>query len=129
MRQHFEVRVAGPARRDIASIVKWSFHEFGARAALRYEALISQALRDIAADPDLPGSRKEPKIMIEGARTYHLSFSRRRVGGPGVKEPRHFLLYRRIDERVIEVARILHDARDLDRHLPEGYRRVPPGGR
>ena len=40
---------------------------------------------------------------------------------PRVKEPRHFLLYRRRG-KVIEVMRILHDARDLERHLPEEYR-------
>jgi toxin ParE1/3/4 len=60
--------------------------------------------------------------MIEGARTYHLSFSRSRAAGPAVKEPRHFLLYRLRDDGVIEVARILHDGRDLQRHLPEDYR-------
>jgi toxin ParE1/3/4 len=45
------------------------------------------------------------------------------VKGEGVKAPRHFLLYRRRDEGVIEVARVIHDARDLTRHLPEEYRR------
>ena len=43
--------------------------------------------------------------------------------GQGVKAPRHFLLYRRREERVIEVARVCHDARDLVRHVPEEYRR------
>jgi toxin ParE1/3/4 len=60
--------------------------------------------------------------MIEGARTYHLEFSRNRVTGLGVKEPRHFLLYRCRGD-VIEIARILHDSRDLARHCPEDYRR------
>jgi toxin ParE1/3/4 len=44
-----------------------------------------------------------------------------------VTEPRHFLLYRRREDGVIEVARILHDGRDLARHLPEGYRRMDIG--
>ena len=46
--------------------------------------------------------------MVEGARFNHLSFSRSKVGRPGVKEPRHFVLYRRRGD-VLEVARILHD--------------------
>ena len=33
--------------------------------------------------------------MVRGARTYHLEFSRNRMSGSKVKEPRHFLLYRR----------------------------------
>jgi toxin ParE1/3/4 len=90
---------------------------------LRYAALMAQALRDIGGDPERPGSKERPEIMIEGARTYHLAFSRNRVSGPGVKEPRHFLIYRRRGD-VIEVARILHDSRDLARHVPEGYQRM-----
>jgi toxin ParE1/3/4 len=103
--------------------LKWSEEKFGSRAAQRYRALLKQALGDIAADPERPGSMERPEL-ITGARTYHLRFSRdrARVSGP-VRNPRHFLLYRRNDEGVIEVARVLHDARDLDRHLPEDYRR------
>ena len=40
--------------------------------------------------------------MIQGARTYHVEFSRSRVSGSRVKEPRHFLLYRRREDGVIE---------------------------
>jgi hypothetical protein len=66
----------------------------------RYKALIKQSLLDIANDPERHGSKERPEIMIEGARTYHLEFSRSRVSGPSVKTPRHFLLYRHLDERV-----------------------------
>jgi toxin ParE1/3/4 len=103
----------------------WTVQEFGERAALRYDTLIKQALKDIGADPERPGSKERPEIMIRGARTYHLKFSRNRVSGSKVKEPRHFLLYRRhVDNGVIEVARILHDGRDLQGHLPEDYRPI-----
>jgi len=65
----------------------------------RAKALIKQALRDIAADLERPGSTERPEILIEGARTYHLWYSRGRVKGQGVKAPRHFLLYRRREEQ------------------------------
>jgi toxin ParE1/3/4 len=104
--------------------MEWTVQEFGERAALRYDTLIKQALKDIGADPERPGSKERPEIMVRGARTYHLECSRNRVSGSKVKEPRHFLLYRRRDDGVIEVARILHDGRDHQRHLPEGYRLV-----
>ena len=100
----------------------WSKEKFGEAASTRYLALIKQAMRDIASDPVRPGSKERSEIMIEGARTYHLSLSRSRLIGPTVKEPRHFLLYRRRGE-FIEVARILHDALDFERHLPGDYRR------
>jgi hypothetical protein len=79
-----------------------------------------------APDPERPGSMERPDLMIPGARIYHLVFSRNRVKGRTVKEPRHVLLYRRREDDAIEVARVVHDARDLARHLPKEYRR---GGR
>lgn len=116
------MRLTGPAKRDLSGLMEWTVQEFGERAALRYDALIKQALKDIGADPERPGSKERPEIMVRGARTYHLEFSRNRVSGSKVKKPRHFLLYRCRDDGVVEVARILHDGRDLQRHLPEGYR-------
>ena len=121
-----EVRLTGPSQRDLSDVMEWTVKEFGGRAAIRYDALIKQALKDIGAHPERPGSKERPEIMIKGARTYHLESSRSRVSGPGVKAPRHFLLYRRRTDGVIEVARILHDGRDLARHLPENYRPADP---
>jgi len=115
--------IAGPALRDIAAIVSWSVKHFGERAALRYEDLILQAMRDIAADPERPGATERSDLMIEGARTYHLSFSRMRASEPRVRTPRHLLIYRSDPTGVIVVARVLHDSRDLARHLPAEYRR------
>ena len=126
-RTAYEIRLARTARRDSAAILKWSRNEFGEAAALRYAALMAQSLRDIGEDPERSGSKERPEIMIKGARTYHLEFSRSRVLGPGVQTPRHFILYRLREGRVIEVGRILHDARDLARHLPKEYRRMDAG--
>lgn len=117
-----QVHVTSAARRDIATIVRRSFEEFGEAASQRYEALLLQALLDIGADPKRPGSKERPEFLVEGARTYHLEFSRRRVSGSRVKDPRHFVLYRCREDGVIEVARIIHDSRDLDRHVPKSYR-------
>jgi toxin ParE1/3/4 len=117
-------RLAPAAGQDLREVLRWSEQNFGESAAKRYRALIKQAMRDIGADPERPGSKERPEIMVRGARTYHLEFSRNRVSGTKVKEPRHFLLYRRRDDCVIEVARILHDGRDLQRHLPGDYRPV-----
>jgi toxin ParE1/3/4 len=115
--------LAPAARQDVREVLKWSERNFGKAAAARYKALIKQAVRDIGADPERAGSKERPELMTRGARTYHLEFSRSRVSGSRMKAPRHFLLYRRRDDGVIEVARILHDSRDLRRHLPEEYRR------
>ena len=118
--------LAPVARQDVREILRWSEWKFGEAAAARYRALIKQAVRDVGDDPERPGSKQRPEIMVEGARVYHLQFSRSRVSGPRVKEPRHFLLYRRRYDGIVEVARILDDVRDLQRHLPEDYRRSDP---
>jgi toxin ParE1/3/4 len=117
------IKLSGPARRDVAAIIKRSLHEFGEAASLRYEALIQQALCDIGADPERPGSKERPELMVKGVRTWHLALSRARVSGPGVKEPRHFIVYRRRGGGIVEVARILDHNLDLQRHLPEDYRK------
>ncbi|HEY0797489.1 MAG TPA: type II toxin-antitoxin system RelE/ParE family toxin [Acidisarcina sp.] len=113
----YQVSVTRPADNDIVQILAWSEAEFGLAATDRYETLIQQALIDLGEDPQRPGAQSRDEIR-EGIYIYHLSFSRRRVRGRTVKEPRHFILYKQGPDHVIEVLRILHDSRDLARHLP-----------
>lgn len=115
-----QILLSPAARQDIHDVLIWSLDKFGANAAARYRALLIQALRDLEVDPVRPGSRTRPELH-ESARTYHLALSRSSVKGQHVKTPRHFILYR-IGSTSLEVARILHDSRDLARHLPEDYR-------
>jgi toxin ParE1/3/4 len=99
----------------------WNKAKFGRDAALRYEDLIIQALRDIESDSERPGSQDKGDLQ-NGVRSYHLSFSRERARNTLgiVLSPRHFVIYRRRDgQSAIEILRILHDGRDLQRHLPE----------
>jgi len=106
--------IAGPARRDIVQILEWSSNTFGDAASRRYAALLRQAMIDIREDPERPSSRARPELY-EGARTYPIALSRDRVAGVRVQTPRHFLLYRQRVDGAIEVARVLHDNRDLSR--------------
>ena len=96
--------------------MSWSQQEFGTRAASRYLELILQALKDLEANPMRPGAKQRPELP-QGVFTYHLTGSRNRVTGESVVTPRHLVLYK-IDERSLNVLRILHDSRDLARHLP-----------
>jgi len=112
-----QLLVTDPAKNDIREIVRWSLKEFGAAAALRYSDLIEQVFRDLRDDAKLPGS-KERIELLPGVRTYHLRCSRDHVGGKRVMEPRHLVAYRIREDGVIEVARVLHDSRDLVLHLP-----------
>ena len=120
-----EVRIARAARRDVAAVINWSRGEFGEDAALRYRVLLAQAFADIGKEPERPGARQRPELA-QGVLVYHLAFSRDRAGSTlgVVRRPRHFVVYRR-SGRVIEVIRVLHDARHLKRHLAEEHRAGP----
>jgi len=128
-RRRHKAVLSPEARRDLREILKWSEAKFGRDAALRYEDLIVQALHDIEADLERPGSQERSELQ-KGVRTYHLSFSKERARSAlgVVQNPRHFIIYRRRDGlSVIDILRILHDGRDLQRHIPEEYRRTPTG--
>lgn len=103
-------------RRDIQEVVLWSEDRFGPAAADRYGLLIRQALQDLLEEPTRLGARARPDLAPH-AYVYHLVFSRDRVSSGRVKAPRHFVLYRYFEGRV-EFARLLHDSRDLTRHVP-----------
>ena len=111
------------AAADIASILAWSQEHFGESARLRYEWLLIQAIEDVAADPERPGSHRRDEIAVN-VRTYHLWHSRERV--PEVPRrvirPRHLLVYRIAENGRIEIGRVLHDSMELAAHLPSGYR-------
>jgi toxin ParE1/3/4 len=106
-------------RNDIQSVIAWSEEHFGVEAADRYGALIRQAISDLLQNPVRPGSKTRGDLARD-AYVYHLMFSRDRVHGQPVKNPRHVIVYRYAGKRV-EFARLLHDSRDLERHLPSEY--------
>ncbi|RJF89508.1 type II toxin-antitoxin system RelE/ParE family toxin [Oleomonas cavernae] len=115
-------RLSAAAREDIVELLAWTDEHFGELARLRYERLLATALRDVAADPERPGSIKRPDLG-EQVRSYHLRHSRERARHESgiVRNPRHFLLYRAVRSGVIGVGRVLYDAMDLERHLPSAY--------
>lgn len=110
-------RLSAAAQHDIVDILAWTHQQFGDVARLRYEALLATALRDIAQQPDRPGSIARPELG-DGVRSWHLRLSRERArtADGTVHRPRHFLIYRPGNE-IIVIGRVLHDAMELARHL------------
>jgi toxin ParE1/3/4 len=110
------------AETDIEDVLAWTHEHFGEAARLRYEELLAQAILDVAANPERPGSTSRPELS-EAARTYHLYHSRNNVSPAAnrVKRPRHFLLFRIADTGSVEIGRVLHDSMDLARHLPPDF--------
>ena len=114
-----EVRapVGEAAQADVINILAWTHEEFGEVARVRCEALIVAALRDVAAQPERPGSIARPELEA-GVRSWHLKLSRDRAAPAAeqVRRPRHFLVYR-CESALLVVGRVLHDAMELERHL------------
>jgi toxin ParE1/3/4 len=110
-------RLSEAAQADIVDILGWTHERFGEPARLRYESLIVTALRDVATQPDRPGSLARPELRA-GVRSWHLRLSQEHVKGGVdiVRRPRHFLVYR-FEPALVLVGRVLHDAMELARHL------------
>lgn len=121
-RPSFEIRVAPPARCDVAAALIWNRREFGDDAAQRYSALFAQAFQDLAEDPYPPGARKRPELG-RSLMVYHLASSRERARSTLglVRKPRHMVIYREIGG-VIEVIRVVRDARDIERVIAKEQR-------
>jgi toxin ParE1/3/4 len=114
-------RLAQAAQTDIVDILTWTHTGFGEAARRRYEALLVTAFRDIAENPERLGSQARPELG-EGVRSWHLRSSRdhARTDEGAVRRPRHFIIYRTDGTTTITIGRILHDAMELERHLPKG---------
>ena len=113
----FRYRLSQAAQGDVLDILAWTHEQFGEAARLRYESLIVAALRDVAGQPDRPGSLARPELGA-GVRSWHLRLSREHMN-PGlgvVGRPRHFLVYR-TEPGLVVVGRVLHDAMEVARHM------------
>ena len=113
----FRYRLSQAAQADVLGVLAWTHEQFGEAARLRYESLIVAALRDVASQPDRPGSIARPELGA-GVRSWHLRLSRAHVAPPVevVRSPRHFLIYR-AEPALVVVGRLLHDAMELARHM------------
>jgi toxin ParE1/3/4 len=111
-------RLARPAQIDLANILAPSVERWGAEGGRRYAAVLAAAMRQVAAEPDGPLTRKRPDLR-SGIRSFHLRYSGRSTEGVKVRRPVHVLYYRVAEEDVIEIVRVLHEKMDPIRHLDE----------
>ena len=112
-------RISNSARADIVDILRISQTQFGDQARQRYQTLILTALQALASAPYCIGSHDRDELA-PGLRSYHLICSRQQAKHPHgtVRNPRHFVFYRLADDDLIEVVRLLHDAMEVQLHLP-----------
>ena len=111
-------RLARPAQIDLANILATSAARWGTDGRQRYAAVLADAMRQVAAEPDGPLTKKRPDLR-SGVRSFHIRYARRSREGARVRRPVHVLYYRVAEEGVIEVVRVLHEKMDPSRHLDE----------
>ena len=113
-------RLSVEAEEDIADLLAYTEDRFGEIARRRYEALLVTGLRDVSANPERHGSVARPELG-QDVRSYHLRHSRDRGAGGTLRRPRHLLLYRVSRPDLIGIGRVLHNAMEIERHLPSQY--------
>ncbi len=108
----WSVRLTAAAQADFTEILRWTDRQFGKARAHRYASTISAALDELTAGPVVAGAKKRDDIQ-PGIFALHVARHSRKG--------RHFIIFRvgqAPEGDVIEVLRLLHDAMDLERHLP-----------
>jgi len=111
VKKHWTIRLSAIAEQDYREILRWTVANFGRVQANIYAGTLSNALRDLACGPSIPGAREREEIG-PGIHTLHVA----RKGRKG----RHFVVFRIAptqDRQTIDVLRLLHDGMDLQCHL------------
>jgi len=110
-------RLARPAQLDLADILSTSAQRWGVEGQERYAAVLAAAMRQVAAEPSGPLTRKRPDLR-SGIRSFHVRHARRSAEA-NVRRPVHVLYYRVAGNGVIEIVRVLHERMEPSRHLDE----------
>ena len=105
-------RLSGPAKADIASILRTSEAKHGRDARIRYRGLLTAALRRIAETPDGVSTADRSEIF-EGLRSHHIRHSRTQSR----EEPVHVIFFRVSQPDLIDVVRVLHERMEPSLHM------------
>ena len=109
-------RLSTPAKADIAAILRRSEELHGKEARIRYRALLTAAMRRVAADPEgrSTGDRAE---LVPGIRSFHIRHSRDESREAPVANPVHVIFYRMAQPGIVEIVRVLHVSMEPRRHV------------
>jgi toxin ParE1/3/4 len=109
-------RLSGPAKRDIAAILRVSEQHHGRDARIRYRACLVAAMRRVAADPQ-GHSTVERTELLPGLSSFHIRHSRDESDEAPVAQPVHIIFFRLLDADLVEIVRVLHERMEAGRHL------------
>jgi toxin ParE1/3/4 len=111
-------RLSDPAKADIASMLRASETIHGTDARIRYRALLTAAMRRIAAEPR-GLSTVDRDDLSAGIRSFHIRHSRSESRETPVGDPAHVIFYRAVGPGLIEIVRVLHERMQPSRHIGE----------
>jgi toxin ParE1/3/4 len=109
-------RLSAVARADLASILTTSAARWGIEGRRRYAAMLSAAMRAIAADPDGKLTRERTELL-RGIRSFHIRYVRSGELESRIKRPVQVLYYRVVGPGLIEIVRVLHERMEPCRHI------------
>jgi len=110
------VRLVAVAEQDYQEVVKRSAQDFGPLQAEVYAQTLEMAINALREEGPETMGVKEREEIGPGIFTLHAAKHKRKA--------RHFLVFRVLKIRTIEILRILHDRMDLARHI--GPLQEPP---
>jgi toxin ParE1/3/4 len=111
-------RLARPAQIDLTRILATSAERWGAEGRQRYATMLVAAMRQVAAEPEGPLTKKRPELR-SGLRSFHVRYACSTPAAAKVRRPFHVLYYRVARNGVIEIVRVLHERMEPSRHLDE----------
>jgi toxin ParE1/3/4 len=109
-------RLTRSAEADLARILAVSAERWGSDGRQRYEALLFNAIEQLAAQPEGPLTRKRNDVGSR-VRSFHVRHTRRERRGERISQPVHVIYYRARRGGIIEIVRILHERMEPRRHL------------
>jgi len=113
-------RLSALARADLTHILATSAEWWGIEGRRRYSAMLSAAMRKVAADPAGRLTRDRADLS-SGIRSFHVRHARSEVSQPQVKNPVHILYYCVVRPGLIEIVRVLHERMEPSRHAGTGF--------
>lgn len=107
-------RLTRAAEDQIDALLLDSARNYGLEAAGRYGQLILTAMAALGDDPRMVGSIEVPRL--QGILAYPIRLLRRRAEpARRVGSPRHLMVYRVGQDRVVEILGLVHDRMVLSR--------------
>ena len=98
------------AQDDLAGIFAYTLDTWGTRQFRRYHRLLVEAFDGLSKEPFSIRSKPRQELFKDCRSVY---------------AGRHVILYR-VKNGVVEIARILHQSMDLERHIPPEYYQEEP---